>query len=262
MDQPSAVRSYTMRSWRRSGRPYQNSMRWGTILKPPQNSGRGTGFPSVLAFDFPVIQFEVFAGFEHAALSRCPCAELTAARALVEVGVRLLVRHPFRSSVDPDLLVQRHPVETQRRMRIGGQLLSLAALIVGEETEAPFVDRSHQDDPRRRSARRIGRRQRGRDRIYLMRARALRCIEKLRNGIAARHTGILAFPRTANRERDATARYLSPRIPDLVPHRDSEDLHAQRREVGRAQMARERPRRAGAGNDHRAEGVEGVQRAV
>ena len=92
---------------------------------------------------------------ERARLVRGPGADLAVARPAGEIGVGLRRGGRRDRALDADLAAQRLPVKAQRRARVGGQLLGLAAFEVGVEDEA-VRDRRPSAAPRAPTARRRG----------------------------------------------------------------------------------------------------------
>src|SRR5258706_4134875 len=80
------------------------------------------------ALDFTILFLERLARGQHIALIRRPCAKLAAARAPREICVRFFGSHPLDPAFNPNLLVERRPVKTERRVRVARQLASLAAV--------------------------------------------------------------------------------------------------------------------------------------
>src|SRR5580765_2758335 len=64
---------------------------------------------------------------EHLALARGPCAELASDRTGMKINLRFFARSSFHFPADANLPVQFDPIESHRRIRIGIELLSLAA---------------------------------------------------------------------------------------------------------------------------------------
>src|SRR5215218_2218621 len=73
---------------------------------------------------------------QHAALRRRPGAQAAAVRAAGEVGVGLLVGEQLDRALEPDLALERVPVDRYRAVRVRRQLPALAALAVGVEADA------------------------------------------------------------------------------------------------------------------------------
>src|SRR5258708_1295935 len=76
----------------------------------------------------------------RARLVGCPRADLRLARAGREIGVGLGGAHRLGRALDAHLAQQRLPVEAQRNARIGGEFAALAAVHIGGEDEAAFID--------------------------------------------------------------------------------------------------------------------------
>ena len=131
----------------------------------------GDGLPGEARFGRGVLLVELFARCEHLALRRRPRARLAAARTAGEVRVRFVCRQALDRPFDPNLLLERRPVKAQRRVRIGGELARLAALVVGVKDEPALVDAAQQHHAHRRPAVRVRGRERDRRGVHV---RALR----------------------------------------------------------------------------------------
>src|SRR5262245_46281904 len=77
----------------------------------------------------------------------------------MEVSVGSSLGRLLDGSFNPYLAFQFRPVEEKRRPGVGRQLLSLAALIIGEESKAVRVGTAEEDNARRGMAVRGRRRQ-------------------------------------------------------------------------------------------------------
>jgi hypothetical protein len=77
-----------------------------------------------------------------------PGADLRHARAGGEIAVRLIRRDRLDTSAQPDLALQRLPIERQRRLRRCAQFPALHAVDVRVEDEAALVEALQQDHAR------------------------------------------------------------------------------------------------------------------
>src|SRR2546430_916116 len=83
---------------------------------------------------------ELAAGDGRRALPGRPRAELPLTRPRREVFGRVVLRDTRRRSLDTHLHALCRPVEAERGVRVRRELGGLAALVVGEESEASRVD--------------------------------------------------------------------------------------------------------------------------
>src|SRR5579875_2111453 len=102
----------------------------------------------VLRFTFTQPLFEYAAPRNHLALLRSNGPKLAAFGAAVEVGIGHLGGDTLHLPLDAYLALKLGPVEHERRPGMGGQLLSLAALIVGVEDNTFRADPLQQDHAR------------------------------------------------------------------------------------------------------------------
>ncbi len=73
------------------------------------------------------------AAINHLALARRPCAQLTTHRTRMKIGLRFFARSLFRLPANANLTIQFDPVKCQRSVRVGIELLSFFALVVGKK---------------------------------------------------------------------------------------------------------------------------------
>ena len=85
-------------------------------------------------------------------LRRRPRTDLRTTRTRREVLVALGVGHALDGADHAHLSMQLQPGEQHRRAALGGELLALGRLVVGEEREATLVGATHQQVPRLRPA--------------------------------------------------------------------------------------------------------------
>jgi hypothetical protein len=128
-------------------------------IPPPERRAR-----HVLPLEPPLVLgdgfVERFPAVDHAALTRRPGADLAAARAAREVGVRELVGQRLDQAAHSQLAVQLHPRQRERAVRVGSQCAPLRRLAVREEPEAALVQPAQEDVAGFRPPLRIDRRQR------------------------------------------------------------------------------------------------------
>src|SRR5882724_1163023 len=86
-------------------------------------------------------------------LGRSPRREPAAQRSRLKIGGRLSSRKFADFTGNADLPFQISPIKNKSRLRVFRQLLSFAAVIVGEKNEAAFINAFEQNDARRGSAR-------------------------------------------------------------------------------------------------------------
>src|SRR5437899_2261172 len=84
---------------------------------------------------------------DYLALTRRPGAQLAAHWARMKISLRFLTRGFRHFSADANLPVQFDPVKPQRRIRIGLELLSFFALVIGKKNEAVVVEAFQQNNP-------------------------------------------------------------------------------------------------------------------
>src|SRR6266446_6153048 len=84
---------------------------------------------------------------EHLALTRRPCAQLASGRSRTKVSQRFFARGFLHFPADANLPVEFDPVKPQCRVRIGLQLLSFLALVIGKENEPVLVETFQQHNP-------------------------------------------------------------------------------------------------------------------
>jgi hypothetical protein len=90
------------------------------------------------------------AAVDHAALVRCPGAELGLAGAAGEVEVGVGFAEPRNRAGDANLPSDRPPPEGERGARVLLEVGRLGAAVVGEEVEALRAESLEQDHPHRR----------------------------------------------------------------------------------------------------------------
>ena len=129
----------------------------------------GDGLVGMAAFGFAVLRFEDVAARDHLALGRGPGADAGAPGPALEIAVGFLGGDAFDSSFDAHLALELVPEEDEGGVGVGLELAGLAALVVGEEREAPLVGAAKQDHPRGGAALRRGRRERHRVRFGVSR---------------------------------------------------------------------------------------------
>src|SRR5262249_23667652 len=100
-------------------------------------------------------------------------------------------RDTGHTSFDPDLFVERRPIETERGPGVLGQLATLTAVVVGEEHESARVGAAKEDQPCRWLATGIRRRENDWRRVDLVCLCALDGIEELGDRIGTCHPAIL-----------------------------------------------------------------------
>jgi hypothetical protein len=76
---------------------------------------------------------------DRLALTRYPRRELMAARAIAKIAIRFPGGAPYHRARDANLALERRSEEGQSGAGIFGQVMAFAALVVGEECEAPLV---------------------------------------------------------------------------------------------------------------------------
>src|ERR1044071_1835745 len=130
-------------------------LRAGDALRPAGEAGGHLG-DGVL---------QDLAARDGAALVGGPGAKARPLGAAREVGLGRLARYPLDRALDAHLAVELRPEEDERRVRVLGELSSLAAVVVGEEDEAPLVAPLEQDDARRGAAVAVGGRPSPRPRV-------------------------------------------------------------------------------------------------
>src|SRR4051794_4135644 len=89
----------------------------------------------VLSFEFGNPFGERFIALKLTALVGCPSGELTPARSGAKIGLGLRARGLLDATFDTDLALQPVPIESHRGVRISGELLRLATLVVGVKAE-------------------------------------------------------------------------------------------------------------------------------
>src|SRR5438046_5252471 len=77
---------------------------------------------------------------EHLALARGPRPELTSDRTGMKINLRFFARSSFHFPADANLPVQFDPIESHRRIRIGIELLSLAAFVVAKKDKPVLIE--------------------------------------------------------------------------------------------------------------------------
>src|SRR5215216_215110 len=113
----------------------------GVRLDPVAAPERGARdlTPLVLRLECSYPLFQNAPVLDGVALLGSPRPESASSRTAREVGVGLLAGEATRTALDPDLSLQRAPVEQEGARGVHFELASLAPLVVGEEHEAPVV---------------------------------------------------------------------------------------------------------------------------
>src|SRR6476619_3281615 len=133
---------------------------------------------------------------DRAALWRDGGGDLAVAGPTREVGVRLLRREPLDLAPDSHLPIELPPVDDQGGARVRRELVSLPALVVGEETKAVRAEALEQDHPGVRGAIRIDR---GQGHRLRQRHRGQRLLEPLGELLDRLVRQVLAIERRAVR---------------------------------------------------------------
>ncbi len=97
-------------------------------------------------------RFERRAAVDHGALVGRPCADARAERARREIAVAFFRTGFLDPAFDAHLAFELDPVEQQRGLRMHGEIVPLAAFVIGEKDEPALVDALDEHDPRRRPA--------------------------------------------------------------------------------------------------------------
>ncbi len=86
------------------------------------------------------------AGVDHLALLRNPGAEPAADRPRMKVGGGIFARCSFHGAANPNLTFELHPIKPQRGVWIRFELPAFFAVVIGEKSEAAFIEPFEQDD--------------------------------------------------------------------------------------------------------------------
>ena len=165
----SAMRVYRKRSWRRLGRPCQNSISAGDdAVAAPVRRARDVATLEARG-DGGELRLEMRAVRDDRGLLRRPRAELAAARTRAKVGLGLLAGRLLRRADDLQLPLEQDPEEVRGDAGILGDRVPLRALVVREEREAALVEPLQEDDARGGRAGRTDRRHRHRGGLGVLR---------------------------------------------------------------------------------------------
>ena len=96
--------------------------------------------------------YEVVSVLHRPRLPRCPCSYLSQPWTCRKICVGFLVTHHLNVARHPNLLVDRHPVETEGGLRVAFKILTFAALAVRIENKAAVSEILEENHSHRRTA--------------------------------------------------------------------------------------------------------------
>ncbi len=155
MRQCSSTNRYRNRSWRRLGRPCQNSHSVGASRQPPQCAGRGTARPAKRFSNSTTRPINSWRSLITSDWGDAQAPTWLGRGPRSEVLVALAIAHSGDVAPNPHLPVQVEPGEGGSSDGSSAELVALDRFVVGEEGETESIGIANQHCPGVRPARQI-----------------------------------------------------------------------------------------------------------